>query len=74
MEPYTVVWSGEIEKRMRDQQIRTAPPIDENQKARGFRLRGRFAKSAKSPVGLTLAAESRLFSALWGQQTRKKPH
>ena len=29
MQPYTVVWSGEIEKRMRDQQIRPAPPLED---------------------------------------------
>jgi hypothetical protein len=29
MTPYTVVWSGEIEKREHDQQIRPAPPIEE---------------------------------------------
>jgi hypothetical protein len=27
MESYRVTWSGEIEKRMRDQQIRPAPPL-----------------------------------------------
>jgi hypothetical protein len=29
MTPYTVVWSGEIEKRMRDQQIRPAPLLED---------------------------------------------
>jgi hypothetical protein len=27
MESYRVVWNGEIQKRMRDQQIRPAPPL-----------------------------------------------
>lgn len=28
MESYRVVWSGEIQKRVRDQQVRPAPPIE----------------------------------------------
>jgi hypothetical protein len=48
MQSCVVVWSGEIEKRMRDQQIRPAPP-DETQEERDARLakaealRSRFA-------------------------------
>lgn len=36
MESYTVTWSGEIQKRVRDQQIRPAPPLEtaEQNKAR----------------------------------------
>jgi len=66
MQPYTVVWSGEIEKRMRDQQIRPAPPIEDKR---------RNVTIADDDVRLT-DAEVKLFFALLGvgrqSRTRKK--
>lgn len=34
MEGYRVVWSGEIDKRMHDQQLRPAPPIQVQSEAK----------------------------------------
>jgi hypothetical protein len=64
MTTYTVVWSGEIEKRVHDQQIKPAPPIDDNRPYKGFRQRAR----SKSTGQLT----ERLFFRLFGARRKKR--
>jgi hypothetical protein len=71
MRPYTVVWSGEIEKRVHDQQIKPAPPIDDKRPYKGFRQR---ARPTKSTGRLRDANFWRLCAALFGKRTRKKIH
>lgn len=63
MTTYIVVWSGEIEKRVHDQQIKPAPPIDDKCPYKGFRQRAR----TKSTGRLT----QRLFFKLFGPRRRK---
>jgi hypothetical protein len=64
MQPYTVVWSGEIAKRAHDQQIRPAPPREE------------IVTIVDDDVRIT-DSEVKLFLALLGvgrSRTRKKVH
>jgi|HubBroStandDraft_5_1064220.scaffolds.fasta_scaffold237246_1 hypothetical protein len=55
MEPYTVVCSGEIDKRIHDQQIRSAPPTED--KRRSMAIAGDVR---------TTESEVKLFFALLG--------
>jgi hypothetical protein len=67
MESYVVVWSGEIEKQIRDQQIKPAPPIEDEYRRRAPRSRSR-APRPEDPW-LRLA-----FRSFWRPRSRKKVH
>ena len=67
MQPYTVVWSGEIEKRLHDQRIRPAPPVSDEYHRRAPRRNSR-APRPEDPW-LRLA-----FRAFWRPRTRKRVH
>jgi hypothetical protein len=71
MESYRVVWSGEIEKRIHDLQVRPAPPLEDHRKFFSSQRR----KRAMRRVGLTDAAMLRLFLGLGrSSRTRRKVH
>jgi hypothetical protein len=67
MQSYQVVWSGEIEKRLHDQNIRPAPPIEAEYRRRAPR-RNSGAPRPEDPW-LRLA-----FRAFWRPRTRKRVH
>jgi hypothetical protein len=61
VEPYEVLWSGTIEKRMHDSQVRVAPAIQELNRSRPVR-----------PAGYGHAKESQEVIDLRDRWTREK--